>query len=319
MTIDALNSGQGLACRSRGPNTPLGRTSSAVSSTCLTPSPGEVLSKIPTAVLPAHDGQLATIVSRPRGSHLPEKHIAVDGRTSGSPGRLRALPRHLRTSCRSTAARGRTTTCRRWSRHLEARFWNDGISPGPGLPRMPHGAIVRPFSSSLPGRIEMEEILSSCASTPPASTPAAETFMFSIIKCSGSRGATSCCRPQPVTMTVPFIRAYTELSCAPATNMGRMPSAGWRLHCEPRPGRQLGCVRQVTRRQDPRGRGRAIRGLALLDSSYCFELGGGREERQTAHRAGRTRDHEVLQRRIDDRGFDGDQILSGLSAFHTLA
>jgi len=40
---------------------------------------------------------LATIVVRPRGWHLPEKHIVVDGAPmSGDPGRLRSLLLPLR-------------------------------------------------------------------------------------------------------------------------------------------------------------------------------------------------------------------------------
>ena len=58
-----------------------------------------------------------TIVVRPRGWHLPEKHLPVDGEpTSGVAGRLRRCTSSTTRSGCSTRAGARTSTCPRWSR-----------------------------------------------------------------------------------------------------------------------------------------------------------------------------------------------------------
>ena len=58
-----------------------------------------------------------TIVVRPRGWHLPEKHVARRRRAGvGQPVRLRAPPHRQRPGASSSAAAGRTSTCPRWSR-----------------------------------------------------------------------------------------------------------------------------------------------------------------------------------------------------------
>ena len=81
MTINALNSGrQDLAGRSGGRQHPgLAAMSSTGRSTCATRSAGPSNSTRAGSPTGCNDGDLAVIVTRPRGWHLPEKHLTIDG------------------------------------------------------------------------------------------------------------------------------------------------------------------------------------------------------------------------------------------------
>ena len=73
------------------------------------------------------DGELATIVVRPRGWHLDEKHLLVDGqRVVRQPVRLRAVLRPLRPPPAATRARAPTST---WPRPRAT--WRPGSGTTP--------------------------------------------------------------------------------------------------------------------------------------------------------------------------------------------
>ena len=83
------------------------------------------------------DGELATIVVRPRGWHLPEKHLLVDGEpTSGG---LVDFALYLATCGQRQIDRGQGPYfyLPKMESHLEARLWNDAFHLGPGVPRHP--------------------------------------------------------------------------------------------------------------------------------------------------------------------------------------
>ena len=73
------------------------------------------------------DDELATVVMRPRGWHLDERHLDA---SDGDAGPRRASSTSACTSSTtpsgcSTSARARTSTCPKTESHLEARLWND--------------------------------------------------------------------------------------------------------------------------------------------------------------------------------------------------
>ena len=94
MTINAMNSGAKIWLADlEDANTPPGRTSSRASSASPTPSAAPSRSSRAASSYALNDGPLAVIVARPRGWHLDEKHLRLDGeQTRRRAGRLRAVP-----------------------------------------------------------------------------------------------------------------------------------------------------------------------------------------------------------------------------------
>ena len=125
------------------------------------------------------DDEPATLLVRPRGWHLPEKHLHDRRRAD------RRRAHGLRPATRSTAARrarrrataASTSTCPRWSTTSRRALWNDVFTLHrrrarrcrPADPR--HGA-----DRDAPGRVpDGRRSSTSWASTPTGSTPAAGT------------------------------------------------------------------------------------------------------------------------------------------------
>ncbi|MBL0885317.1 malate synthase A [Myceligenerans indicum] len=159
------------------------------------------------------DAELATIVMRPRGWHLPEKHILVDGReTSGS---LVDFALYLTTAGMRQFAKGLGPYfyLPKMESHLEARLWNDAFVLAQEYLGIPQGTIrATVLIETYPAAFEMEEILYELRDHSAGLNAGRWDFMFSVIKSFRTRG-TEFMLPDrnAVTMTVPFMRAYTEL------------------------------------------------------------------------------------------------------------
>jgi malate synthase len=159
------------------------------------------------------DDELATIVVRPRGWHLPEKHILVDGeRTSGS---LVDFALYLATCGQLQIDRGLGPYfyLAKMESHLEARLWNDAFNTAQDFLGIPRGTIrATVLIETYPAAFEMEEILYELRDHSAGLNAGRWDFMFSVIKSFRTRG-TEFMLPDrnAVTMTVPFMRAYTEL------------------------------------------------------------------------------------------------------------
>ncbi|MDQ3527974.1 MAG: malate synthase A, partial [Actinomycetota bacterium] len=91
------------------------------------------------ALKPAQE--LAVIVIRPRGWHLPEKHILVDGEPVS--GGLVDFALYLATSgqLQIDAGYGPYFYLPKMEHHLEARLWNDAFVIGQEHLGIPHGTI----------------------------------------------------------------------------------------------------------------------------------------------------------------------------------
>ena len=82
------------------------------------------------------DGPLPTIVVRPRGWHLPEKHLLVDGeRTSGSLTDFGLYFLH------NAAITRPYFYLPKMESHLEARLWNDAFNLAQDFLGIPRGTI----------------------------------------------------------------------------------------------------------------------------------------------------------------------------------
>jgi malate synthase len=151
-------------------------------------------------------------VMRPRGWHLPEKHILVDGApTSGSltDFGLYFFHNHLVTRPYFYLPKMES--------HLEARLWNEVFAFAEERFGRPTGTIrATVLIETFPAAFEMDEILYELREHSAGLNAGRWDFMFSVIKKSrflnGTRGKDFLLPDRnTVTMTVPFMRAYTEL------------------------------------------------------------------------------------------------------------
>ncbi len=159
------------------------------------------------------DSELATIVVRPRGWHLPEKHMLVDGQpVSGS---LFDFALYFIHCARVQLERGHGPYfyLPKIESHLEARLWNDAFSLAQDQLSIPRGTIrATVLIETIPAAFEMEEILYELRDHSAGLNAGRWDYLFSIIKKFRSRGRDFVLPERnAVTMTAPFMRAYTEL------------------------------------------------------------------------------------------------------------
>jgi malate synthase len=160
-----------------------------------------------------NEGQLATIVVRPRGWHLTEKHILVDGeRMSGSLVDFGLYFFHC-AKLQLERGSGPYFYLPKMESHLEARLWNDVfvlVQERLGIRRGTIRATV--LIETYPAAFEMEEILYELREHSAGLNAGRWDYIFSAIKKFRTRGKDFLLPERnSVTMTAPFMRAYTEL------------------------------------------------------------------------------------------------------------
>ncbi len=159
------------------------------------------------------DAPLATIVLRPRGWHLDEKHILVDGGPVS--GGLVDFALYLCASGQLQLDRGQGPYfyLPKMEHHLEARLWNDAFTIAQHALGMAHGTIrATCLIETFPAAFQMEEILYELREHSSGLNAGRWDYIFSAIKTYRTRGAQMLLPDRnAVTMTVPFMRAYTEL------------------------------------------------------------------------------------------------------------
>jgi malate synthase len=152
-----------------------------------------------------NDGPRPAIVFRPRGWHLTEKHLLVgDERLSASLADFGLYAFH---SARRTRP---FFYLPKMESHLEARLWNDVFSfteDTLGLDRGRLRATV--LIETIPAAFQMDEILYELREHSAGLNAGRWDYMFSVIK--NFRGRFVFPDRNAVTMTAPFLRAYTEL------------------------------------------------------------------------------------------------------------
>ncbi len=157
--------------------------------------------------------QVATLVVRNRGWHLPEAHVLVDGEPMS--GSLFDFGLYLTTSARIAMDKGFGPYfyLPKMESHLEARLWNDAflfVQEALGLPRGTIRATC--LIETILGAFEMEEILYELRDHSSGLNAGRWDYIFSMIKKFRTRGEEFQLPDRnDVKMTVPFMRAYTEL------------------------------------------------------------------------------------------------------------
>ena len=156
--------------------------------------------------------QLATLLVRPRGWHLPEKHVRVDGRPLS--GALVDLGLHVYHAGRRLAARGNGVFfyLPKLEHHLEARLWNDVLSFAEDSFSLRRGTLrATVLIETLPAAFQMDEILYELREHSLGLNAGRWDYIFSMIKCFRERPDFVLPDRTDVKMTVPFMRAYSEL------------------------------------------------------------------------------------------------------------
>jgi malate synthase len=170
---------------------------------------------------------LPTIVFRPRGWHLPETHLLVqhtDGAVTAASGALVDFGLYLFHNATELIARGRGPYfyLPKLEGYREARLWNrvfEAAQDALGIPRGTIRASVR--IETLPAAFAMEEILYELREHAAGLNAGRWDYLFSIIKNLRTRGPASVLPDRnQVTMTAPFMRAYTELLVATCHRRG---------------------------------------------------------------------------------------------------
>lgn len=159
-----------------------------------------------------------TIVMRPRGWHLVEKHIQfVDrsGRSMAASGSLVDFGLYFFHNAQALidAGRGPYFYIAKLESAEEAKLWNDVFAFAEDYLSIPYGTVrATVLIETLPAAFEMEEILYELRDHCAGLNAGRWDYIFSIIKNYRGRGARFVLPDRSeVTMTVPFMRAYTEL------------------------------------------------------------------------------------------------------------
>ena len=155
---------------------------------------------------------MALLLVRPRGWHLNEKHVLVDGQPmSGSLFDFGLYFFHNASACSSKGS-GPYFYLPKLESHLEARLWNDVFNLAQDELDLPRGTIkATVLIETILAAFEMEEILYELRDHIAGLNAGRWDYMFSIIKKFRNRPDFAFPDRAQVTMTSPFMRAYTEL------------------------------------------------------------------------------------------------------------
>ena len=156
--------------------------------------------------------EVATLLVRPRGWHLPEKHVTVDGEPIA--GALVDFGFYFFHNAQRLIDKGSGPYfyLPKMESHLEARLWNDVFNHSQDELDIPRGTVrATVLIETVPAAFEMDEILYELRDHGASLNAGRWDYMFSMIKCFRDREEFILPDRNSVTMTVPFMRAYTEL------------------------------------------------------------------------------------------------------------
>jgi malate synthase len=155
---------------------------------------------------------IGTLLVRPRGWHLVEKHVLVDGEPISAS--LFDFGLYVFHNAQERLNRGTAPYfyLPKMEHYREARLWNAVFTHAQkelGIPVGTFKATV--LIETLPAALQMDEILYELREHIVALNAGRWDYIFSAIKNVGGRAENVLPDRAQVTMTVPFMRAYTEL------------------------------------------------------------------------------------------------------------
>ena len=155
---------------------------------------------------------LATLLVRPRGWHLEEKNVLVDGEKISAS--LFDFGLYFFHNAQETLRRGTGPYfyLPKLESHLEARLWNDVFVFSQDALEVPQGSIrATVLIETILASFEMEEILYELREHSSGLNAGRWDYIFSAIKKFAFREDIVLPDRSQISMTVPFMRAYTEL------------------------------------------------------------------------------------------------------------
>jgi malate synthase len=159
------------------------------------------------------DRPLAVPLVRPRGWHLDERHVQVDGASTVAA--LVDFGLFFFHNARELVARGSGPYfyLPKMESHLEARLWRDVFDAAERQLGIPHGTVrATVLIETIPAAFQMEEILYELRDYASGLNAGRWDYLFSVIKNFREHGADFVLPDRnQVGMTSPFMRAYTEL------------------------------------------------------------------------------------------------------------
>jgi malate synthase len=154
----------------------------------------------------------AVLLVRPRGLHLPERHMRVNGSTVAGAFVDFGLYVHRNAEALLERGRGPYFYIPKLESHREARLWRDAFVIAEDALGLDRGTIkATVLIETIPAAFEMDAILYELREHSAALNAGRWDYIFSMIKRFRSRPEFVLPDRGDVTMTVPFMRTYTEL------------------------------------------------------------------------------------------------------------
>ena len=160
-----------------------------------------------------HDGDLAVIVTRPRGWHLPEKHLTIDG--APLVGALVDFGLYFFHNAAELLDRGAGPAfyLPKLESHQEARLWADVFAFAEHALGIPGGTIrATVLIETIWAVFEMDEILHELRDYAAGLNAGRWDYLFSIVKTFRDAGDDYVLPDRnTITMAAPFMKAYSDL------------------------------------------------------------------------------------------------------------
>lgn len=156
--------------------------------------------------------KIAVMIVRPRGWHLDERHMLVDGQPV--PGALFDFGLYMFHNAHELLKQGLAPFfyLPKIESHLEARLWNDVFTHAQTALELPYGTIkATVLIETILAAFEMDEILYELRDHIAGLNCGRWDYIFSVIKKFNRHAAFMLPDRSSVTMTTPFMRAYSLL------------------------------------------------------------------------------------------------------------
>jgi malate synthase len=171
--------------------------------------------------------ETARLLVRPRGWHLDDKHLLIEGTPVS--GGLLDFGLYVFHNGQRLLDHGSHPYfyLPKTEHHLEARLWNDVFVFAQEALGLPQGTIrATVLIETLPAAFQMEEILYELREHSYGLNAGRWDYIFSMIKCFRDRPEFVLPDRNDVKMTVPFMRAYTALLVATCHRRGAFAMGG---------------------------------------------------------------------------------------------
>ena len=209
----------------------------------------------------------AVLLVRPRGWHLPEAHVTANGEpVSGALFDFGLFAFH---NANKLVQSGKHVHfyLPKLEHHLEARLWNDVFTFSEQAFNLPVGSFrATVLIETFPAAFQMQEMLFELRDHSSGLNAGRWDYIFSVIKNLGGDPAYILPDRADVKMTVPFMRAYTELLVATCHARGAFAMGGM--------------AALVPNRKDPEANARAI---AAVREDKAREAAAGFDGTWVAH------------------------------------